>query len=177
MTLSENNQKDILAYIMLFLFILVALYFTTSCSPCNYVSKHPECFPADTVLIEKTIIQRDSFSYVEPDSLSLSLLFECDSNNNVLIKELSDAKSKGFITKYIFKDNRLNLTAYIDSIAILNKIIETTKSKEIIKVNPLNEQLKKDNDKLTQRNETKTKVIIGLIAAILLMSLLYKIFK
>ena len=60
MTLSEDNQRDILAYIMLFIFILVALYFTTSCKTIEYL-------PGDTITnteykvkIEKEIVRFDS---------------------------------------------------------------------------------------------------------------------
>lgn len=150
------------------------LFFLASCNPCKFVAKHPQCFPVDSFIIEKTVIQRDSFTYTEPDTLSMQLLFECDSNNNVLIRELNNASTKGFDIKYIFKDNRLNLTAYVDSIAILNKLIETTTNKEVIKMNPVNDVLKSNNEKLEKQTKFRGKVI--LIESILLFIIAIMVF-
>jgi hypothetical protein len=119
-----------------------------ACSPCNYVAKHSECFPADTVKITDVQTIYDSIVYTVPDSINLELMFECDSNNQVLLKRLNETKSKGVETKVVFKDNVLKLSAFVDSIAILNRTIQTLKTKDVAKVNPVNEKLKKDNEKL-----------------------------
>ena len=36
--------------------ILISIVFLVSCSPCKRIAKHPECFPADTVVINNEVI-------------------------------------------------------------------------------------------------------------------------
>jgi len=168
-----NTKKD--TAFAIFIVLIFAFAFFMSCKPAQIIHV------TDTITTEKKVIQRDSFSYTEPDSISISLLFECDSNNNVLIKALNDAQSKGMDTKYIFKDNRLILTAYIDSMAILHKLIESEKSKETVKHDPqdaiLISDLTKKNTLLEQKASNKNKIIGALIALIVILGALYKWFK
>jgi len=166
MTLSEDNQKDILAYIMLFLFILVALYFTTSCKVTEYL-------PGDTVRIENIKTVRDSIVFTKIDSAGYDLLFECDSNNQVILKEFNEYKTKGFKTSFTFKDNRLQLKALIDSLGILHRIIDNYQFKEVIKVNPINEQLKSENYTLELKLAIFKKIALGLGIALLLIGLFW----
>lgn len=170
-------MKSTKLFIALFAIFFIFFMLLLSCNPCKNIAKYERCFPVDSILIEKTVIQRDSFTFTEPDTLSMQLLFECDSNNNVLIRELNNTSSKGIDVKYIFKDNRLNLTAYVDSIAILNKLIETTKNKEIIRTNPLNEQIKSERDKLADKLNNRNKLIWVLIGLIILIVLAVKFLK
>jgi hypothetical protein len=156
----------------------ITILFLISCNPCRYVSKHQECFQADSILITNTVIQTDSIRFTEPDTMALSLLFECDSNNNVLMRELKDVSSKGIQTEVIFKDNRLDVSGFVDSIAILNKLIETTKAKETTKINPLNPELQNKCDKLENKLDRRNKIILWLsIACALLIIVFLLIFK
>lgn len=149
----SNAKKDISLVIFIIIVVAFGLFLATSCKTIQPLPV------SDTVRIENTVIQIDSFSYTETDSILISLLFECDSNNNVLIKALNEAQTKGFRTKYIFKDNRLDLTAYIDSMAILHKLINDTKSKEVIKQNPMDAVLYAEN---VQEIEINTPVRNGI---------------
>lgn len=158
-------------------YIAILLLLLASCSPCRYVGKHPECFPADTIRIENTKTIRDSIVFTKIDSVGYDLLFECDSNSQVILKEFNEYKTKGISTKFVFKDNRLQLNALIDSLGILHRIIDNYQFKEVVRINPVNEQLKKDFDKLTAKNKTKNKTIFGLIVVILLAAAILKILK
>lgn len=140
-----------------------------ACNPCKYVAKHQECFPPDTVKISEIKTVTDSIYFTEPDSMAISMLFECDSNNNVLMCELTELSSKGVETNVIFKNNRLDITGFVDSIAVLNKLVETLKSKDVSKVNPVNVQLKRKNEKLVVRNKVKNKLLMGAGGLILLL--------
>lgn len=169
------------------LIILAGLAMVLACSPCKQISKHPEkfnCFPADTVLIEKNTIIRDSILFTKIDSIGYDILFECDSNNNVLMRELNEQKSKGVVTNVVFKDNRLILTAQTDSIKSLLRIIENLEKKETSKVNPINAELKAENERLkseklnlVQKAKTKNKVIFTLIIIIVLGLLALKLIR
>ena len=131
--------------------ILICLLFV-SCNPCKFVSKHTECFPADTVKeyidvirVEKEIVLNDSIIY---DSTP------CDP-----IKEVF------YDTKTIYKTKLKTIT---DSVLIY---------KDVSKINPLNEQLKKDYDTLKIKSERHNKLIFLLILSIVIMIALYKIIK
>lgn len=49
--------------------------------------------------------------FVPGDSVSLSALFECDSLNNVLLRDLAERKSKNMHTYFDFKNGKLNYNA------------------------------------------------------------------
>lgn len=134
---------------MRYLMILLILS-AFACNPCKYVSKHQECFPADTFkhVMIKTV--RDTITYIEENESTLEAWFECDSNNQVLIKKLNETNN-GIKTVTIFKDNVLRIRSYTDSIAVLNKIIEEKSSEKITVMNPVNKQLQDDNKKLEKK--------------------------
>jgi len=134
MTLSEQQGKDILAYIMLFLFILIALYFTTSCKTIEYL-------PGDTIReieyktkFEKEIVRFDS------------IITKTDTFANIVFRDR---------TVYQTKENTKIDSVYTD--------------REVIKVNPLNEQLKKDNDKLSNKLENRNRLALYLSIALIVL--------
>lgn len=49
--------------------------------------------------------------FVGNDSASISALLECDSLNNVILKDLAEAKSKNMKSDFSFEDGRLNYNA------------------------------------------------------------------
>lgn len=49
--------------------------------------------------------------YIPGDSAIVSAYFECDSLNNVLLKEISEQKSKNIATKFNFSNGELNYSA------------------------------------------------------------------
>lgn len=128
-----------LKYFSLLIFIISLI----SCNPCKYVAKHPECFPPDSVHETSTSSVRDSVTWLQLDTSLFDAIFECDSMNNVLIKEVNEYKSKGVKTRVVFKDNHLQLSMFTDSIAILNKIISEHKTSVTYVKNPVNDELKR----------------------------------
>jgi len=68
---------------------------------------------------------------VADDSLSMKALFECDSLNNVVMKQLTEAKSKGVASKFDFNAGILNyhVVTVHDTIYIPGK--ETILEKEV----------------------------------------------
>jgi len=131
---------------MKYLYITTTLLFLVSCNPCKYVSKHPECFPADTVrIVDKQI------SYVDRVQKIDSIIFEkipCDPVDSFI-----------YTTKVIYRTNQIT------------KIDTILSDKEVIKVNPLNEVIKSENTtlktKLANRNKLAGSlgIILILIAA------------
>jgi len=133
------------------LLFLSVLFAVASCNPCKYVAKHQECFPADTVKEKETTTVHDTVEWLTLDSTAIEALFECDSTNQVLIKELNEHKGKGSKTTIVYRNNRLRISLYTDSIAQLKRIISKEKSTVRYIVNPVNENLKKQTEKLQNR--------------------------
>jgi len=159
------------------IYIICIIILFASCNPCKYVAKHPECYMSDSVIITETKTETITKIVLEPDSLSMKFLFECDSNNNVLIRENSELKTKGLNVIYRFKNNTLDLSVFTDSIEHLNKLIEITKGKEVIKMNPINDVLKAENEKLLQKNKLKGKLLVFMGGLLALAIVLFKILK
>jgi len=150
--------------------LIIFAFALAACNPYNYISKHPELFPADSVVITNTKETHDSIYFTKPDSLAIEMLFECDSNNQVLMRELNEIGSKGIKTKIVFKDNKLQINALVDSLEMLNRTIKELSTKETTKINPINielkkqvEQAQKDNAKLTAKTKSQRKTILSLI--------------
>lgn len=143
-----------------------------ACTPCRYVSRHPECFPADTVRITNIRIERDTITYIEESESTLEAYFECDSNNQVLMKRLAETNTGNIKPTVIFRDNTLKISYYVDSIAVLHKIIKETSGKETTILNPVNEQMKKDLQRLKKWRKIG---MYGIGLAVLV--LLYALFK
>ncbi len=120
-------------------YLLIILAFAlASCSPCKYVTKHPECFQSDTIRITNEVIKHVK-EYVINDSIVYDSV-PCDPFTNAVIE-----------TKTVYKTNwRIE----IDTIY---------KSKEVSKINPINSELQKDNAKLTAKTKKQRKTILSLI--------------
>lgn len=127
--------------------ILITIVFLVSCNPCKYVSKHPECFPADTVVINNEVIHYEK-EIVVNDSIIRDTV-PCDPITNTYYK-----------TRTVYKTNYKTI---IDTIY---------QSKEISKINPLNEALKKSNDKLELKVKLRNKALIGLIILLLIFAVI-----
>ncbi|MCP4337044.1 MAG: hypothetical protein GY679_04335 [Mycoplasma sp.] len=117
-----------------------------SCNPCKYVSKHQECFPADTVVITKETVHYEK-EYITNDSIIRDTVL-CDP-----------------ILKTYYKTN----TVYKTNFKLKVDTIYT--SKEISKINPVNEQLKKANDKLIIKLKLRDKIMIVLSILVLTMGI------
>ena len=48
--------------------LIIISIFLVSCSPCKYVSKHPECFQADSVIINKETVRYEK-QFITNDSI------------------------------------------------------------------------------------------------------------
>ncbi|MCK9282226.1 MAG: hypothetical protein M0P71_16545 [Melioribacteraceae bacterium] len=112
---------------------------------------------------------RDTITYIEENESTLEAWFECDSNNQVLIKKLNETNN-GIKTVTVFKDNVFKIRSYTDSIAVLHKIIEEKSSEKIAIMNPVNKQLQDDNKKLEKKLTHWKK--IGKFGLIIIVSIL-----
>lgn len=117
------------------IFLLFLCLFLSACARKVYIPVR------ETVTETETI--RDTVIRIEKDSAVFSALLECDSTGNVLLKQLLSLQSA---QKYplsagaTVKDNRLNVTARVDSMSIYLKLKDhyrQTVSTEIIEVNKL----------------------------------------
>lgn len=81
---------------------------------------------------------KDSISYIEKetikfdtsyliDSAYMKLYLSCDSNNNVLISKMISVKGKTFKTEVVYRDNIIEASIKLDSLAIVNTYKETHK--------------------------------------------------
>ncbi len=153
------------------LLLIISLLLIAACNPCNYVAKHPECFSPDTIRETSTQTIRDTITWIQPDSMSLVALFYCDSANQVMMQKIEEYKSKGIKTRVIFRDNKLDLSVYTDSIKVLNRIISNIKSKEVHVKNPVNNKLQSDNQILKNRLHNRRWLLwyfIGSIVSIII---------
>lgn len=130
--------------------ILLILFATLSCNPCKYVSKHQECFPADTIKIDNQTIHYEKI-YITEDSIIVDTV-PCPANDTILVPKK--------IYKTIWK----------------TKIDTIYKSIEKSKVNPLNEALKDDNDRMAKKIERR-KIFIWYSIGITLLIIIYLVIK
>ena len=110
------------------LLIIITVLLLVSCNPCKYVAKHPECFQPDTVKI--TDIQ----VHVEKETIKIdSIIYDTIPGKDKWIEKTV------YLTKYSHK---------IDTI-YTNKVID--------RLNPINEKMKAENDKLTIKTQVLKK--------------------
>ena len=157
--------------------LLTVLLF--ACNPCKYVANHPECFQADTIRETEIQTVHDSVTWIMGDTTLFEAIFECDSLNNVLMRSLNEYKSKGVQTKIVFRDNRLQLSSFTDSIAVLNRIISNHKTHSEYIINPVDEKLRNENVKMERKLHNRRWLWWYLIASgIAIIAFLYfKIFR
>jgi hypothetical protein len=144
------------------------------------VARHQECFLPDTIRETSTQVIHDTTTWIQPDSASLVALFYCDSANNVLISSLNEFKSKGVVTKIIYKDNLLRIKFATDSIAVLNRIISNVKSTVVHVKNPVNAELQRQNvkyEKQLQRKKVVGRILWGYLIISLILLALFIWFK
>lgn len=136
-------------------FVYILFVLLLSCSPCKYVSKHPECFKVDTTIVDTVTVVKESVEFIV-DSTNLDLLIQCDSNYNVLIQEISNQPSEKIKIVYKYKSNVLQIKSFTDSLEVLSTLVEKYKNEKTYVLNPVNIQLEKDKvkyqEKLKSRN-------------------------
>ena len=119
------------------LFFLLIPLILFSCSPCKRLTKRCPPVIRDSISYIETIAE-DS-NYTIPDSAFWQLSFECDSNFNVILRQLNEAntglKTETLIkTVYVYSEDEakkkvlfVSIKAKADSILTLNKTIEKLK--------------------------------------------------
>lgn len=160
------------------IFALFILFLIISCSPCRYVSKHPECFKVDSTTIDTLTVVTESVQYLL-DSSTLDLYLQCDSNYNVLIQDFSNYQPNEKIKiVYKYKTNHLKIKSFADSVEILNTLVEKYKNEKTYILNPVNVQLEKDKDKYKEKLKSRNWLwwYFGSSVIILIIFLYFKIF-
>lgn len=134
-----------------FIVVVFWLVVSSGCNTCKYVSKHPECFPTDTVYKNS-----EKIKYVEKISKQDSV----KTDTVPCINDTAIVYRKVYITNTITKID----TIYTD--------------KYVSKVNPLNTELKKKNaDNKYKIKQLKKHRLILLIIAISLLIFIFLLFK
>jgi len=128
---------------------IVLIVFIAGCSPCKYVSKHPECFKSDTIKITEKVIHIEK-EYITNDSIVYDSV-PCVAET--IVKTATIWK-----TKHVIKID----TIYTD------KVVD--------RMNPINEQMKKDLMKISKKNSRKNTLLFGLIGLILIVAFIRKLF-
>ena len=136
-------------------YIIILTVLLVSCNPCKYVSKHPECFPSDTIIKEKEVIKHIK-EFVVNDSIVRDTV-PCDPITNTYYK-----------TNTIYQTKTIHET---DTIIITEK--ET-------RINPINKELEQKVLSLEEKKAIQRKWLtrlIGLSLLLLVFSLLVIKFK
>jgi hypothetical protein len=131
-------------------YLIIISIFLVSCNPCKRIAKYEQCFPADTIRIENEVIHYERV-YITNDSIIRDTI-PCDPITKTYYK-----------TRTVYKTNHKTI---VDTIY---------QFKETSKINPINEVLKKEKEKLSDKNKLKNKVMIGLIIFILLLGVIIKL--
>jgi hypothetical protein len=127
-------------------YLIILSIFLVGCNPCKYVSKHPECFQADSVIINKETVRYEK-EFITNDSIVFKAI-PCDPIDSIIFK-----------TKTIYKTRNII------------KIDTIYKNKEVSKLNPINAQLQQSNTKLSNKIDRKNmwlKITTGLSIVLLL---------
>jgi hypothetical protein len=136
-SLSITNWYTIV--LIIFMIIIIGLL-ASSCSPQRYIRKNEVkikdqiCPKGDTLRIYRTdTLFKESKDIPQEkevgDSTYVELLFKCDSNNKVLIEELNTKATGKTSVIYKFKDNKLVVQTYQDSILYYKKTEKEYRSK------------------------------------------------
>jgi len=159
------------------LFIVVIIFLCAACNVCRVAHKFNCCInkQIDTFYIEKIKIIKDSIEVIKPDTAYLEAFLDCDTNKNIIIKEIENKNTQLINLNYTLKNNVLKIKLYNDSIKILHKIIEDYRNNIKIKqiyiydntrINQLTKELKKQKIKF-----------ISLVSCLLIIIILYILIK
>ena len=133
-------------------YLIILSIFLVGCNPCKQIAKNPtkfNCFPADTIKIINDVIHYET-EYIINDSIIRDTV-PCDPITNTYYK-----------TKTVYK------TKYSVKIDTIYEYKQTSK------INPINNMLEQQNDKLTNKVSNRNKIILILSGVIILIiSLLY----
>jgi len=137
--------NDILIILFFLLVIVISILIFSGCISERQRQKICSTCPQKTVTViqkKDSIIEKLTPYMVEPDSASFWAYLSCDSNNQVLIKQLESWNGKVLKPNYYFKHDTLFMQVKIDSLKIYAKYKEkysTDSVKEIkyIEVNKL----------------------------------------
>lgn len=106
--------------------------------------KAPQPVSQVPIVEREKIVERLVPVTLPADSTALFALFECDSLNNVIMKQLAEHKSKGVESDFSFSDGRFDYNAKTKPDTVYIPVIDSTKYKEIpveveriVKVNEL----------------------------------------
>jgi len=122
------------------LLLLLPIILLVSCNPCKKLAKKCPPQTKDSIVYVETI--KEDPNFLIPDSLYWKLEFECDSNYEVILRAF-DELNTGFETEVTIKEVirwkedetavkrlEINLSAFTDSIKILNRTIEKVRSEQ-----------------------------------------------
>lgn len=128
-------------------YLIILSIFIVSCNPCKHIAKHPECFPADTIRLTDKIIHYEK-EYIINDSIIFDSI-PCDPVENFIYK-----------TRTVYKTN---FKLKVDTIYQL---------KETSRINPVNIDLKKQNERLSVKMKLRNRIIIGSSILLLLLGVI-----
>lgn len=97
------------ATIRIIALLMIMLYCFAGCKVREYIVQKE--ITTDTLQVDKY----DTIK-INADSALLALYFMCDSNNNVLMKEIEMGKGARAEVRYEYRDNYIYITAYCDSL-------------------------------------------------------------
>ena len=127
---------------MRIVFVLLAVTLLYGCSHEKWVAKNQERIcnsyckeSVESVNIRDTVVKFQHEFFMELDTSTMQMYFECDSMNQVLINKVEYLNGKRTTIKYILNDNTLLIKAQSDSIHQLieiNKVLSGIDSTKVI---------------------------------------------
>ena len=161
-------MKNIL--IGLFLLILVS-----SCRPVYHVTSQSQTTSDTTETIQATPRQIDTTIYSLPDSAFLTLLAECDSSNQVIIKELRNRVGERTQIKYRTIRQTDTLKIYIQSKIDSAAIYLKFKARDTTRIRTIKQTTTTTNTQQKQtRNIPEWLYFAGFIIFLLVVGMIYK---
>jgi len=179
----KKIKKQNVILILLILYFVILAIVLSSCNPCKYIDRCKINYSSDTIVKESVVTVKDSIEVLKIDSSYVEALLECDSNKNVILKELLIKNNEKTKIEALLKNNRFYVKQYYDSIKILHKIIKELKKEKEVKtiyvkdnteVKLLKEQLKKEKLKY---NLQILFILLILLVYVIIHFKLYKILK
>jgi hypothetical protein len=158
--------------------LLIGLFFVamvSSCRPVYHVTSQSQTTSDTTETIQATPRQIDTTIYSLPDSAFLTLLAECDSSNQVIIKELRNRVGERTQIKYRTIRQTDTLKIYIQSKIDSSAIYLQFKARDTTRIRTIRQTTTTTNTQQKQtRNIPEWLYFTGFIIFLLVVGMIYK---
>lgn len=158
--------------------LLISLFFialVSSCRPVYHVTSQSQTTSDTTETIQATTRHIDTIIYILPDSAFLTLLAECDSSNQVIIKELRNRVGERTQIKYRTIRQTDTLKIYIQSKIDSAAIYLQFKARDTTRTRTIKQTTTTTNTTEKQRQQLPDWIYFaGFLIFLLVVGMIYK---